>query len=84
MIFFSANVLELGRNTEQVIEIDAITFDIYDNVLQSLQQWPQHVGEAGSDIPKVVDYRMERVIRNLQVDDHDHCENITYKKCLDQ
>ena len=53
----------LYANTEQVIEINAINFNFLDNVLQSLQQWQQYAGEAGSDIPSVVDYRMERVIR---------------------
>ena len=52
---FSAHVLELGRNTEQGIHIVAINIDIHDNVLQSLHRWPQHIDEAGPDIPWVPD-----------------------------
>ena len=52
---FSAHVLELGRNTEQGIDIDTINNSIHDDVLQCLHRWPQHVGEAGPDIPCVPD-----------------------------
>ena len=48
---FSAYDLELGRNTEQRIDIVATNRDIHDDVLQSLHRWLQHVGEAGPDIP---------------------------------
>ena len=53
---WSAHVLKLGRNTEQGIVIVANNMDIHDDVLQSLHQWPQHVGEVGLDIPWFPDW----------------------------
>ena len=47
---FSGHFLKLGRNIEQLIQI-FIDVDIHGDVLQSLQRWPQDVGEAGPDFP---------------------------------
>ncbi|KIM43793.1 hypothetical protein M413DRAFT_26088 [Hebeloma cylindrosporum] len=48
----SADVLEIGRNTDQGILIVLHNLKLHDNsnVLQSLHRWLEHVSEAGSDM----------------------------------
>ena len=52
---FTAHSLELGRNTEQRIDIVLININIDDDVFQSLNRWLQQVNKAGPVIQRVQD-----------------------------